>query len=255
MLDISKVDRSFKTVLIDADSLLYKVGFLVEKDGEYKPEHNDETAKMLIRSLVNGIVAETGADVKEMFLTKGLNFRYSIAKTHPYKGNRVSPKPISYKILFDELLSMGAKISVGYEADDAVAMRAHELGLDNVVLAFIDKDLKCIGGTWFNYNKMIIEGFINETDAFRFFYKQMLVGDKTDNIFGIKGVGDVKAGKLLENCEDENQMIKIVWSEYQKHFGEIAKDRFLENADLLWLRRSFDDVKSEFLMRWLDEND
>jgi hypothetical protein len=166
----------------------------------------------------------------------------------------VSPKPISYKILFDELLSMGAKISVGYEADDAVAMRAHELGLDNVVLAFIDKDLKCIGGMWFDYGVMTIKGYITPVEAYRSFYKQMLVGDRVDNIFGVKGIGDVKATKLLESCEDENQMIWVVWAEYQKHFGEIAKDRFLENADLLWLRRSFDDVKSEFLMRWLDEH-
>jgi hypothetical protein len=255
MLDISQVDRSFKTVLIDADSLIYKIGYVVEKDGEYKPEHNEETAKMLLRGFVNDIVSQTSADAKEMFLTKGKHFRFGLAKTHPYKGNRTSPKPISYELLFRELQLMGAKVNSGIEADDAVAMRAHELGLDNVILAFIDKDLKCIGGTWFDYGAMVMKGYITPVEAYRSFYKQMLVGDRVDNIFGVKGIGDVKATKLLENCEDENQMIVVVWAEYLEYFGEIAKDRFLENADLLWLRRSFDDVKSEFLMRWLDEND
>jgi DNA polymerase-1 len=243
MLDISQVDRSFKTVLIDADSLLYKVGFLVEKDGEYKLEHNEETAKMLIRSLVNNIVAETGADAKEMFLTKGKHFRYFIAKTHPYKGNRTSPKPISYELLFKELQSMGAKVISGIEADDAVRIRALELGLENVILAYIDKDLKIIGGQSFDYGTMTMREYITPLEADRFFWKQMLTGDVTDNIHGIKGVGKVKADKLLNGCETEQEMIYVVWGQYQTHFGEDALSRMEENVGLLWLKRTLDDDK------------
>jgi DNA polymerase-1 len=246
MLDISQVDRSFKTVLIDADSLLYKVGFLVEKDGEYKPEHNEETAKMLIRSLVNNIVAETGADAKEMFLTKGNHFRYFIAKTHPYKGNRTSPKPISYELLFKELQSMGAKVISGIEADDAVRIRALELGLENVILAYIDKDLKIIGGQSFDYGTMTMREYITPLEADRFFWKQMLTGDTTDNIHGIKGVGKVKADKLLADCQSEQEMIDIVWEQYQLHFKEDALSRMEENVGLLWLKRTLEDEK------WLD---
>jgi 5'-3' exonuclease len=246
MLDISQVDRSFKTVLIDADSLLYKVGFLVEKDGEYKPEHNDETAKMLIRSLVNGIVAETGADVKEMFLTRGKNFRYAIAKTHPYKGNRVSPKPISYEMLFKELVSMGAKVINILEADDMVRIRALELGLENVILAFIDKDLLQIGGQSFDYGKMTMREYITPLEADRYFWKQMLTGDTTDNIHGIKGVGKVKTDKLLADCQSEQEMIDIVWEQDQLHFKEDALSRMEENVGLLWLKRTLEDEK------WLD---
>jgi 5'-3' exonuclease len=243
MLDISQVDRSFKTVLIDADSLLYKVGFLVEKDGEYKPEHNEETAKMLIRSLVNNIVAETGADAKEMFLTKGKNFRYAIAKTHPYKGNRTSPKPISYDMLFKELVSMGAKVISLLEADDMVRIRALELGLENVILAFIDKDLLQIGGQSFDYGKMMFRDYITPLEADRYFYKQMLVGDVTDNIHGIKGVGKVKADKLLNGCETEQEMFDVVCGQYQAHFGEDALSRMEENVGLLWLKRTLQDDK------------
>jgi hypothetical protein len=252
MLDISQVDRSFKTVLIDADSLLYKVGFLVEKDGEYKPEHNEETAKMLIRGLVNNIVAETGADAKEMFLTKGKHFRYFIAKTHPYKGNRNSPKPISYELLFKELQSMGAKVISGIEADDAVRIRALELGLENVILAFIDKDLLQIGGQSFDYGKMTMREYITPLEADRYFYKQMLIGDMTDNIHGIKGVGAVKAGKLLDSCENESQMIHVVLSQYQAHFCDNALERFEENVGLLWLKRTLEDDKFAEVKELLD---
>jgi DNA polymerase-1 len=243
MLDISQVDRRFKTVLIDADSLLYKVGFLVEKDGEYKPEHNEETAKMLIRSLVNNIVAETGADAKEMFLTKGKNFRYAIAKTHPYKGNRTSPKPISYDMLFKELVSMGAKVISLLEADDMVRIRALELGLENTILTFIDKDLLQIGGLSFDYGKMVFRDYISPLEADRFFWKQMLTGDTTDNIHGIKGVGKVKADKLLNGCETEQEMIDVVWGQYQAHFGDDALSRMEENVGLLWLKRTLEDDK------------
>lgn len=229
--------------MIDADSLLYKAGFLVEKDGEYKPEHNDETAKMLIRSLVNGIVAETGADAKELFLTKGKHFRYFIAKTHPYKGNRTSPKPITYDMLFKELLSMGAKVISGIEADDAVRIRSLELGLENVILAFIDKDLLMCGGQSFNYGTMTMREYITPLEADRYFYKQMLTGDVTDNIHGIKGIGAVKAGKLLDGCETEQEMIDVVWGQYQAHFGDEALSRMEENVGLLWLKRTMEDEK------------
>jgi hypothetical protein len=238
--------------LIDADSLLYKVGFLVEKDGEYRPEHNEETAKMLIRSLVNNIVAETGADAKEMFLTKGRHFRYFIAKTHPYKGNRNSPKPISYELLFKELQSMGAKVISGIEADDAVRIRALELGLENVMLAYIDKDLKMIGGQSFDYGTMTMREYITPLEADRFFWKQMLTGDSVDNIHGIKGVGAVKAGKLLDSCENESQMVHVVLSQYQAHFCDKALERFEENVGLLWLKRTLEDDKFSEIMGLLN---
>lgn len=243
MLDISQVDRSFKTVLIDADSLIYKIGYVVESDGEYKPEHNEETAKMLLRGFVNDIVAQTNADAKEMFLTKGKHFRFGLAKTHPYKGNRTSPKPITYDLLFKELQFMGAKVNSGIEADDAVRIRSLELGLDNVILAFIDKDLLQIGGLSFDYGKMVFRDYITPLEADRYFYKQMLTGDMTDNIHGVKGIGSVKAGKLLDSCESEQEMIDVVCGQYQAYFGDKALERMEENVGLLWLKRTLEDDK------------
>jgi 5'-3' exonuclease len=71
----------------------------------------------------------------------------------------------------------------------------------------------------------------------------MLTGDSVDNIHGIKGIGAVKAGKLLDSCESEQEMVDVVWSQYQAHFGDDALSRMEENTGLLWLKRTLEDEK------------
>ena len=39
---------------------------------------------------------------------------------------------------------------------------------------------------------------MKEEDTLRWFYKQVLMGDRVDNIPGLKGVGDKKADKILQ---------------------------------------------------------
>jgi 5'-3' exonuclease len=99
------------------------------------------------------------------------------------------------------------------------------------------------GGQSFDYGKMEMREYITPLEADRYFYKQMLVGDVTDNIHGIKGVGKVKADKLLADCQSEQEMIDIVWEQYQLHFKEDALSRMEENVGLLWLKRTLGDDK------------
>ena len=60
-----------------------------------------------------------------------------------------------------------------------------------------------------------------------------LVGDRIDNIIGVKGIGDKKAQKLLEG-KTERQMWDIV-------VELLGEERALENGQLLYMLRSFDD--------------
>ena len=66
----------------------------------------------------------------------------------------------------------------------------------------------------------------------KFFYQQILTGDKADNIVGLYGIGPKKSEKLLEHCETEEDLWKAVVEAYD---GDL--DRIVENARLLWLRR------------------
>ncbi len=65
------------------------------------------------------------------------------------------------------------------------------------------------------------------------FYKQILTGDAADNIIGLQGIGPVKADKLLNELITEEELYAACVAAYD---GD--EERVLENARLLWLRRS-----------------
>ena len=84
------------------------------------------------------------------------------------------------------------------EADDVLAIRnkqLNELGVSNVIVS-VDKDLLQIPGVHYNPIKDEIQS-ITEFSASYNFWKQVLMGDVTDGIYGISGVGPKTAEKIL----------------------------------------------------------
>jgi len=86
-------------------------------------------------------------------------------------------------------------------------------------------------------NKNNIKEFTNVTkeEGTRFFYQQMITGDTSDNILGIRGLGKVKASKLLKDTarkDWDNMIIDL----YIKEFGyEEGRNRCVQNSQLLWI--------------------
>jgi 5'-3' exonuclease len=97
-------------------------------------------------------------------------------------------------------------------------------------MATVDKDFDQVPGWHFNFIKKL-HYHISEADATRFFYKQLLTGDATDNIFGLDRVGPKTAEKMLKDCTNEEEMYAVCAEAYDDY------PRLLENARLLWLRR------------------
>jgi len=72
--------------------------------------------------------------------------------------------------------------------------------------------------------------YVTPEEGLRFFYKQILMGDSADNIKGMPRVGVVRSEKMLAPLNTEQQF-------YQCCVEGMGKERVLENAQLLWLRR------------------
>ena len=79
----------------------------------------------------------------------------------------------------------------------------------------------------------------------RWFWTQMLWGDAADNIPGLpkhpdfpRGVGEVAAGKLLAFAHDDDSAAHAVAQAYKAHYGGEWADRYVEQASLLWIRRT-----------------
>tara|TARA_B100000767_G_scaffold219906_1_gene208076 strand:- start:2466 stop:3167 length:702 start_codon:yes stop_codon:yes gene_type:complete len=216
-------------VLIDGDILAYRAAFSTQ-DGLPKDAENK------IEILIDFVFEETldwpEPDKSEVYLTGSNNFRFDVAKSYPYKGNRKAndkPKYLSHvrEYMVDKF---GAIVSEGEEADDLIAIEATRCGPDTVV-ASIDKDMLQIPCWHFNFNKKKWTQ-VSEWQGDLFFYTQILTGDAADNIKGLKGIGPKKAEKLLHDCRSVDDLWEACVKAYD---GDTA--RIVENARLLWLRR------------------
>lgn len=212
-----------KVALIDADVIVYRVAFASEEDEETLCLAR---AKDLIFEIV---YTELACDDYKAYLTGPGNFRYMVAKTAPYKGNRKdTPKPKHYEALRAYLQRLGAELVEGQEADDAIAIEASK---ENYWIVSIDKDFDQVPGWHYNFVKKE-KYFVTEEEGLRSFYTQILTGDRVDNIIGLKGIGPVKAEKILKDCKTEREYYDTCVKAYD---GDIA--RVTENGSLLWLRR------------------
>jgi len=214
------------TALIDADSLCYAVGFS-SNDAE------ESIAIARLEETMTELCMELDCEDYKGFLTGKGNFRDSIAVTVPYKGQRVSEKPVHLQALRCHLVtSWGFTVVQGIEADDAVGIAAYAVPEDETIMVHIDKDLNQFRGWHYNYKKKE-KYHVTEFEGLHFFYTQILTGDRIDNIVGLKGIGPVKAKKVLEKCTNESELYQAVLKAY-----EDDQQRVLENAQLLWLQRS-----------------
>ena len=218
------------TLVIDGDVLAYRASFHAHN----KPL---SAAKRKVDELMSFIIDKTlvfsnGHDY-EVYLTGDNNFRFDVATTHPYKGNRSEgSKPEHLQAVRDYLVEEHrATVIHGQEADDQMAIDASMGKPENTVIASIDKDMLQVNCWHFNFGKNEFHYSTHES-GLRFFYQQLLTGDDVDNIKGLYQVGPVKAERILGDTYDEIKMYNRVLEAYGGN-----KERVLENARLLWLRR------------------
>lgn len=216
-------------VLVDGDIVAYRAAFSTQ---DMFPQDAENKVDDLMLYILEGTLMFPDPRDYEVFLTGSGNFRYDIAKSFPYKGNRSGvEKPIHLSVTRERLVSKwGAVVSEGEEADDLIAIAATNYGPDTVV-ASIDKDMLQIPCKHFNFTTGVWTT-VTEFEGLRFFYKQILTGDRADNIMGLYRVGPVKAEKMLQDCDTEEDLWDAVLKAYD---GDL--DRVVENARLLWLRR------------------
>lgn len=211
--------------LLDGDIFVYRIGFASEGESQ-------GIAISRMAAFVEDLVMMPEIGDYQGYLTGSNNYRKDIAKEAPYKGNRTAPKPEHYELLREYLVkSWGFEMVEGQEADDAIGIKAYTLDADEYMIYTIDKDLDMIRGWHYNFNKDL-KYEVKEEDTLRWFYKQILTGDRVDNIPGLKGIGDKKAEKILGDAKLEPELFSAVLAAYN---GDIH--RMTEMGQLLWIRR------------------
>jgi len=129
----------------------------------------------------------------------------------------------------------------GQEADDEVSIQQTLSDQGKSVIVSIDKDLMMVEGYHYNPNKDALTK-VTKLEGLRWFYEQLLQGDSTDNIPGLKGIGKVTAKKLLENLSSVKEFEKLVFIKYKIQYGDYAEKYMVEVGQLLWMRLQYNQM-------------
>lgn len=211
-------------LLIDMDIITYHACFSAEGD-------TISGVVEKLNSIMESILDATEVPCEyQGYLTGKDNFRHELSDI--YKAQRPKEKPIYHKFARQYLIdNWGAIVVDGQEADDAIAIEATRLGFDNVIIVSIDKDFKQLPCMIYNYQKQTWHQS-DEWQASVNFYTQILVGDASDNIKGVRGIGPVTAAKLFVDCKTEQDLYQTCLKAYEGKSEEVLK-----SGRLLWLRR------------------
>lgn len=249
----------------EEDFLFIDEASLIEPDGDFKIEWR---AYKGIKDIINRLSSLSWVgDFKLVYGGEG-NFRFDIAKTIPYKGNR-GDKPL----LCDHLKEWIEKKwpehvirSYGIEADDILghygwtsyqlAKQAGDWRAAPYVLVHIDKDINGVPGLHMNTDDKEHKVYwVSNEDSYRFFFTQLLYGDRTvDNIPGLKempesisdkfgvrkgkSIGKKTAEAIIGGADTIEEAFQRVVFCYKEVAGEDWKEYLQEQADLLWMQRA-----------------
>lgn len=210
--------------LIDGDIVAYRVGWTTEND-------DFPIARFRADEMLDGILLDTGATEFTVWLSDRAenNFRYKIYPE--YKANRKDlPRPRHLEALKEYLITRwSARFALGMEADDALGIeQTSQLSDEGVpenhhtsVICSIDKDLQQIPGNHYNFVKKE-HSFVTPEEGLKCFYKQILTGDTADNIKGAKGIGPVRAERIVGSLRaDHGILAGAVLETYLKAFGVV----------------------------------
>ncbi|KDD18629.1 hypothetical protein [Bordetella bronchiseptica] len=240
--------------LIDGDYLAY-----FASGGD---EMRVDVARRVAVDRMHAVRELSGAEKVELHLsaragTKGE--RFLIAATQPYQGQRSSSRrPKNWEAVREFLETADQDIlrarRVSWhdrEADDgfAAASLTARSPVEAVVHHTADKDMRMLPGVhvaWRDYARTSVpkgayevigphDGLVYGT---KWFWLQMLMGDTADHIPGLPKVGEKKASAALAGTTCNGEAYEAVEAMYRDHKGDAWADYFVEQAGLLWLRKT-----------------
>lgn len=242
-----------RTLLADGDGLAYYCA------------GNDDTApgqaRRNLESKLEGAMRAAGADKVSILATSSASHkghRYAISRVKQYQGKRDhGRRPRNWQFM-RELIERDPRtvMTDTLEADDLFHINSVRLGGEHVAILTQDKDMRMVPGWHLHWDTHALVRVRPDTWAFeadgkvfgrKWFWLQMLHGDSADNIPGLpkctidgkqKLCGEVTAAKLLAGCHNEPQAADVVANQYLHFYEGRAPTELMEQACLLWMRRS-----------------
>jgi 5'-3' exonuclease len=213
-----------KIILVDADSLCYIGGSCDEVDQAYDK----------VDQAISNIISTSSASHYMVFAERHNNnlFRKKIVSS--YKIGRVNKElPKFYREIKEYLIGTWNAYGIqGYESDDVIISTwkklSDEYPFTEILVAGMDKDLKQYPITLFDtyYRRFGEISKISEEDANYNLWLQVIMGDSTDSISGIKGKGIKYAESVLKSSK--NHFITTCRS-YKEVYGSRWQKNLIKN--------------------------
>ena len=190
-----------RTMIIDGDMLLYRVGFACEVETNWGNDlwtlhTNLSEMKVEVISFIEKTKQRLSAEDAKIIFSPKRNFRYNLFPA--YKANRKGKrKPMGMKPLRAWMdLEFDTETAENMEADDLIGIMC-TYNPDDYIAVSGDKDFGTLPITWYDYLKDKLV-FTTPEYADYFHYVQCLAGDTADGYPGVKGIGTKTAMKLLD---------------------------------------------------------
>ena len=235
-----------KYLLLDISGIIYRSFFALNKDTFHRSDGFPTNA---ILGTINIIKHLNKQFADFIFIACCDCSRKDLKRNEndaDYKKNRKNADPIlvqQFSHIFQCIQDMNItqlKIK-GYEADDIIASfcKKYSSEENQIVIASNDKDMNQLlvypNTTIYNMSKKKV---ITANDVYskfnvtpeQFIFYQGLVGDKVDNIVGLKGVGPKTACKIIEKYKTPEQF----WSS-NDHKHQYHMDDFRNSLELVTL--------------------
>ncbi|WP_322885435.1 hypothetical protein U8C32_08570 [Sinorhizobium medicae] len=240
-----------RTLLIDGDILVVSTGAAHEEEIDWGDDnwtlHCDVKAvKASILAAVENMKRELDADDAILTLSMGETFRHRLYGG--YKSGR-GRKPVGTGEVKRWLIEEhGAKFKPGIEADDTMGILATHPKLikgDKIIVSQ-DKDMLTIPGKLYRGGEVID---VSPGEARYNWMMQTLTGDVTDGYPGLKGMGPVKAAKVLDKVGPDEDPWPAVVAAYEKA-GMTEEDALLQARLARILHWTDYDFKAKEVKLW-----
>lgn len=247
-----------RAILIDGNNLLFRSYYATAYSGNLMKNSKDFPTNALFGfvNMINKIMNEEKPEYVVVAFDKGKNFRHE--EYAEYKSGRIeTPKDLlkQFPIAYDILDAMGI-VSLGvdnYEADDIIgtfARMADEDDMYDATIVSSDKDLLQLISHDVNVKLLKQKDYIlmNEQVFFdtyglkpiRMIDLKALMGDASDNIPGVKGIGEKTALNLLH----EYDTIENLYDNIDSVKGK-TKDKLIEGKESAYFSKKIATIYKE----------
>jgi 5'-3' exonuclease len=232
-------------VLVDADSLIWSSCYKQKEHPDDEQYHTIENAKLkfdeVFMAIINTIEETHEIDKVLTFANALGNFRKQISKNYKANRNGREIPPILNELQAYVKEQYESIAGYGVETDDVVATYwtnlTNTFGRNEVIIVSIDKDYKQLPCIMYNYHlKHQCYYDIDEEQAKRNFYTQMITGDTADNVNFCKGYGEKYCLNAFKDCLSDYSYIRVVFSLFKKIYKSKARENYIQCFRLLKLK-------------------